>query len=101
MRRVIVAGVLIVLTQTAVAGDVYRWVDEDGVTHFSDAALAHDHSEAQPVHVGVANAMDVPDASSLREGRRQASFHRISKPAKKNKNGWTGYQRKNRRARGR
>lgn len=99
MRRLLVTGVLLAATQTAMATDVYRWVDDNGVTHFSDAALAHSHAEAQKV--GAANAMDVPDASSLNEPRRKASFRKISKAGKKNKDGWRGYQRNNNRSGGR
>lgn len=94
MRKLLIAGVLLTAAQTALATEVYRWVDENGVTHFTEAAFAN--SNAQRQRVASANGMDVPDASSLDNGPGRPSFTKISKAGKKNKDGWRGHQRRNR-----
>lgn len=94
MRKILGAGLLVAASGMASAGEVVRWVDADGTTHFTDRALAQ--GNAQTVEVGAANGMDVPDASSVRSRQSRPSFIKISKAAKKNKDGWTGYQRRNR-----
>ncbi len=76
------------------AAEIVRWVDANGVTHFSEKYLAQ--APATPVTVQKANGMDVPDASSVPSRSGGAQFRKISKSPKKNKDGWRGYQKQNR-----
>ncbi|MDH3641218.1 MAG: DUF4124 domain-containing protein [Gammaproteobacteria bacterium] len=92
-QRKLIRGGLILLaggfTQFAAAGEIVRWVDENGITQFTDPQLAA--APATTVEVQPANAMDVPTAAPARTTGRPA-FTKISKPPKKNKRGWQGYQ---------
>lgn len=45
------ALVCVVLHGSAVAGEVYRWVDEDGVVHFSDLPPAVDVRTAESIEI--------------------------------------------------
>lgn len=53
------------LTATAHAGDIYRWVDAQGVTHYSDRATAS-RAEAIQLKTGPADSR-VPDAQAASE----------------------------------
>ncbi len=93
--KILLGTVLLVgLANGAVAAEVVRWVDENGVTHFSERYLAE--APATEVKVSKTNGMDVPDTSALPSRSNGATFRKISKAGKKNKDGWTGYQRRNR-----
>jgi len=73
----------------AQADEIVRWVDADGVTHFSDPHLAA--APAAVVEVQPANGMAVPMVTAKPSSTRPA-FTKLSKPEKKNKRGWRGYQ---------
>jgi hypothetical protein len=76
--------------QFAAAGEIVRWVDENGVTQFTDPQLAA--APATSVDVQPANGMIVPQGAPASTATGP-SFTKISKPPKKNKRGWHGYQR--------
>lgn len=80
--------VAVALAQFAAAGEIVRWVDENGVTQFTDPQLAA--APATTVDVQPANAMVVPTGAPTSTATGP-SFTRISKPPKKNKRGWRGY----------
>ena len=92
-RRTLIRGGLIMLSaafaQLAAAGEIVRWVDENGVTQFTDPQLAA--APATSVDVQPANGMAVPQGAPASTATGP-SFTRISKPPKKNKRGWRGYQ---------
>lgn len=63
-----VAIIAIMFTATASASDIYRWVDEDGVVHFSDTAPADDR-DAERLRLNGSNPPDydpVDDPYSIR-----------------------------------
>jgi hypothetical protein len=66
----------------AAAGEIVRWVDAEGVTHFTDAHLAA--APAEVVEVNPANAMVVPTGSAT-ESKSSPALVKISKAPKKNK----------------
>lgn len=62
IRRAMIALIVVAVTsataERAFAGKIVSWVDENGVTHFTDAGLANGQTNA----VSLANAED-PDRS--------------------------------------
>jgi hypothetical protein len=88
-RRLLTILVGLGLCNQAVAADIVRWVDADGVTQFTDPQLAA--ASATVVHVQPTNAMVVPTGAPQSNSRGPV-FTKISRPAKKNKRGWRGYQ---------
>ncbi|MGI9328625.1 MAG: DUF4124 domain-containing protein [Pseudomonadales bacterium] len=94
MKYLISALLLLGFAANASAADIVRWVDENGVTHFTEKYLAQ--APATTVAVHKTNGMDVPDASSVPSSTGGAQFRKISKSPKKNKDGWRGYQKQNR-----
>lgn len=89
MRRLCLTGMLLLVSGSAWASEVYRWVDANGVTQFSDARQAP--AQADPVRIQATNGMDVPDASSISRSKSRPGFRKISRAAKKNKDGWRGH----------
>jgi hypothetical protein len=87
-------------TQGAVAEEIVRWVDAEGVTHFSDPHLAAAPAKVvEIVEVQPTNGMAVPTPlPSSVDGR--PSFTKLSMPESKNKRGWRGYQSTRRGGRG-
>ena len=79
---------LVMITVDTSADEVSRWVDENGVTHFTSTQFAP--ADAQRVQVADANTMDVPDTSVLTrtEDRGGPAFSKVTLPEKKNKKGW-------------
>ena len=70
------------------AGQVVRWVDENGITQFTDPSFA---PTAEVVQIPRTNGMDVPkDISGDRSAR--PNFVKIAKAPKKNKRGWRGHE---------
>lgn len=78
-------------TAEVAAGEIVRWVDAQGVTQFTDAHLAAPAALAEIVDVQPANGMVVPTGAPPSSVGRP-SFTKISRPPKKNKRGWRGYQ---------
>ncbi len=79
------------------AGDIARWVDEKGVTHFGNPQFAPgDPDEVTLVDVQPANGMAVPRGTSQSNGRPHVVV--IKRKAKSNVRGWQGYQRNKRNA---
>ena len=80
------------LPSMAIADEVVRWVDENGVTHFGNPQFAP-AGEGQAVRVAPANGMDVPDTGVL--GRQSASKNMnmtvLERPTMENPRGWRGY----------
>ena len=92
MSRIILALAIISFTASAYAGQnepsVVRWVDENGITQFTDASFA---PTAEVVKIPKANGMDVPKSTPASTASRP-NFVKISKAPKKNKRGWRGHQ---------
>ncbi|MFP6837756.1 MAG: hypothetical protein VB948_16800 [Pseudomonadales bacterium] len=65
-----------------------RWVDEDGVTQFTDGQFSA--GPATVVQVQPANGMVVPISPETHRGGSPA-VTRIAMAPKKNKRGWRGY----------
>lgn len=85
------AGLVIVLgAQGAVAAEaVARWVDADGITHFSDRQFAPAHADVQ--RVDSANGMASPPGTGTDVSRADGPvWTLISLPPKHNPNGWRG-----------
>ena len=88
MIRAALALVLLTTTSLTCAGEVVRWIDDEGIVQFTDPSYA---PHAQLVEIPRANGMSVPEgAPQAREGR--ASFVKIAKAPKRNKRGWRGYR---------
>ena len=73
---------------SALADDIARWVDDKGVTHFSNTGLAP--TDAQRLEVGRTNGMEAPVAPTkeFRRGSRNGNWTKLTLPEKKNKKGW-------------
>ena len=65
MRKVLPAAVLIGMCLPAFAAGVYKWVDEDGVVHYSDKKP--DHQSSQQLNVRTAPAPGAQDRPSAQE----------------------------------
>jgi hypothetical protein len=83
------AGLAILLAAQGVVADdaVARWIDADGVTHFSDRQFAPAHADVQRIES--ANGMTTPLGNDT--GVRRADgpvWTLISLPPKHNPNGW-------------
>mgnify|MGYP001764532594 CR=1 FL=1 len=75
LRRVVAGAVLCALCSTgAVAGTVYRWVDEQGKVHYSDLVPERYRNTAKPV--------DAPPAEPTPEQQRAALERAQSEKAK-------------------
>jgi hypothetical protein len=85
MTRLILAlGLALLLAPSAEATRFYKWVDEDGVTHYSDSPPDHDRYERidvreprsqtlpDPAAEGEAGATIAPDAPPLSEAEARA-----------------------------
>ncbi len=79
-------GLMLTATQANASG-VVKWVDDEGVVHFSEPHLAQ--APATKVTIQPANGMDRATAPHLNRNNR-SSFTIIKKPGKKNKDGWNG-----------
>ena len=90
----LVAGALLLATfsTNGQAGDIARWVDENGVTHFGNPQFAPGAPEdVMLVKVQPANRMVVPTA--VPESHRAAGrITVVKKKAKSNPRGWRGYR---------
>jgi|GEM_PF-2367543 len=85
----VIAG--IVLASSAKAGEVLKWVDANGVTHFGDRNAAPD-SGAAVIKLKKANGMVAPDTAVLNQGANSAQLVTIQRPEVENKRGWRGYE---------
>ena len=88
-KALIAASVLCVVAWvTAATGkEVRMWVDENGVTHFTDEQFAP--HEAEAVELKKANGMDVPDTSVLDDGSGAANVVKLGQRADQRR-GWRG-----------
>jgi hypothetical protein len=97
--RTLLAFTVISFAASAYAGkkepDIVRWVDENGITQFTDASFA---PTAEAVKIPKANRMDVPKVASASAAARP-KFVKISKAPKKNKRGWRGHEGRSRASR--
>jgi len=82
----------------AIAGEVVRWVDENGVTHFGEPQFAP--AEHTPVDIAPANGM-VPARYSGGAADRGPTFIHLERPRMENKRGFRGYYSRESRSRGR
>jgi hypothetical protein len=85
----VIAG--IVLASSAKAGEVLKWVDANGVTHFGDRNAAPD-SGADLIKLQKANGMVAPDTAVLDQDATTAQHVTLNRPQVQNKRGWRGYQ---------
>lgn len=75
---------------TAHAGEIARWVDADGVTHFGNPQFAPHNAE--PVTVDPANGMAVPTAApASSDGGRGPAVVVLEKKANRQTIGWRGH----------
>ncbi len=92
---------VILVPSFASADEVVKWVDENGVTHFGNPQFAPS-GQGRVVEVPPANAMDVPDTTTL--GRQAAAKNMnmvvLDRPTMENPRGWRGYNKRHRRGRG-
>ncbi|MCZ6711706.1 MAG: DUF4124 domain-containing protein [Gammaproteobacteria bacterium] len=75
-------------THSAAASEIVRWVDDAGVTQFTDGQFSP--GPATVVQVQPANGMVVPTGAPTRRSGPPA-ITRIGIAPKKNKRGWRGY----------
>jgi hypothetical protein len=71
--RIILFTLLSIACTAAIAGTVYKWVDEDGVTHFSDQP----HENAQKVQLAAPQTYSAPPRAAA---RASASSPRTAPP---------------------
>ncbi|MEZ5559207.1 MAG: DUF4124 domain-containing protein [Pseudomonadales bacterium] len=74
---------------SACAGEIVRWVDGDGVTHFGNPQFGP--ADAQPVAVAPANGMDVPASVPPSRGSGPQIVV-IEREQRHNRIGWRGYE---------
>ena len=85
---IVIGGLLnLGLAGSTHASGVVKWVDADGVVHFSQPHLAQ--GPATNVEVPPANGMD--KAEYRAPARGSGKFKLITKAGKKTKDGWQGY----------
>ncbi len=80
------------LAPSAFAGDVVKWVDANGVTHFGNAQFAP-REGAERIELQEANGMDVPDLRVLDRTQtpRELNGVVVKRQQTKNPRGWRGY----------
>jgi hypothetical protein len=76
-----------VWSHSAAATEIVRWVDESGVTQFTDRQFSP--GPATVVDVNPANGMAVPTGAPTRKSGPKP-VARIGIPPKQNKRGWRG-----------
>lgn len=90
MSRWVFGLLLAGLATTAVAQDIVRWTDEQGVVHFGNAYLAP--RAAEPVELRATNGMDVPQGSpNARQRGNGGAMRLVQRKRVKNKDGWRGF----------
>jgi hypothetical protein len=102
-KTLILAGVVVCIATAqsawAGAGNIVRWTDADGMTHFTNPQFAPPGlSSVTPVEVIPANVMDVPAVAQTRELRTR--FVKIDKKDKSNLRGFRGHSKGSGRTRG-
>ncbi len=85
----VIAG--IVLASSAKAGEVLKWVDTNGVTHFGDRNAAPD-AGASVIKLQKANGMVAPDTRILGQGPNAAQHVTLQHEGVQNKRGWRGFE---------
>ena len=86
----------LLFSSIASAEDVVKWVDEQGITHFSNAQFAP-AGRASEVNLHPANAMDVPDTSSLGQaGRTSGRVAVLKRTHVSNPRGFRGFDKRER-----
>ena len=99
MIRLLITLWLLALAGTvhaeAKAGQVVRWTDANGVAQFTDPKFA---PTAEVVEIKPANGMDVPTTPKSNSSGKP-NFVKITKPAKNNKRGFRGHDRRAKRSR--
>ncbi|MCP5178782.1 MAG: DUF4124 domain-containing protein [Pseudomonadales bacterium] len=71
------------------AGEILRWVDAEGVTHFGDRNSAPTQG-ADVIDVRKANGMDAPDTDVL-VSQNSPRVMTLSRPELRNQEGWRGF----------
>ena len=81
-----------VYAASSFAGEISKWVDENGVTHFGNAQFAP-AGGGETVAIEPANGMDVPDMAILkkREQSRSVNVRVLQRGKMKNPRGWRGH----------
>lgn len=80
------------LSDSAFAGDVVKWVDQNGVTHFGDAQFAPAEG-AEKITIGPTNPMDETDTGILHRvsTAKPMNVVTVSREVRRNPRGWRGY----------
>lgn len=87
LGRAILAAALLLPGALVSADDgIRRWVDVQGVTHFTDEQFAPPHSES--VHLEPANGMVAPRSPLSVPTDGRPSWTLIALPEKRNAKGW-------------
>ena len=75
-----------------IAGEVTKWVDESGVTHFGNPQFAP-AGAGEAVTLRPANGMDVPDMAILKQRNTPTAMKAtvLERTKKKNPRGWRGH----------
>ena len=90
IRPYALAAVLLSTAVPATAGDIVRWMDADGVTHFGNPQFGPSHAEQ--VEVAPANGMDVPEGVTTSSSRGGPVLVKIDKKPNRQVIGFRGYQ---------
>ena len=94
LRKLLIALVLCapVYAQQSIAGEVVKWVDEDGVTHFGNAQFAP-AGGGEAVKIERANGMAVPKLGILnkQEKRTRMNVTVLERSDLENPRGWRGH----------
>lgn len=87
-KKLAVCITILVLSGPAAfaAESISRWVDENGVTHFSNGQFAP--ANAEQITVDAANGMDVPAVVPSARQSSGPTWSKISMPPKQNPRGW-------------
>jgi len=74
------------------SGDIVRWVDDQGVTHFGNPQFAPANAH-EPVEVKAANGMVVPTSVRSRSGSRSSGPNVVTldRTRLENRRGFRGY----------
>ena len=86
-----------VISSTAAADEVVKWVDEDGITHFGNAQFAPSGA-GEMVNIKPANGMDPTDLSILqaRKSSRPMNMTTLNRPVLENPRGFRGFHSRSR-----
>lgn len=89
LATTVLALAMALVSLPAFAGDIARWVDADGVTHFGNPQFGP--RNAEPVHVEPANGMVAPTPITTTRAGGRPSVVVLEKQPNRDLVGWRGH----------